>query len=586
MTPLSTRITRLACPATVLTLLSLGPTAVHGQEPEVPSGLRLEQILEGDEIGRVTGLVDPKDGTNRLFIVQQSGEIRVLENGVLRPKLFLDVSNKVECCDNERGLVGLEFHPAYENNGFFYTVYVDLDDRTVVSRWRVSADPNVADTTSRQTIIRWNQPDLPHNGGALAFGLDGYLYVAAGDGGTRQTAQDLESLLGSILRLDVDSAFPYAIPEDNPFVGNPDALDEIWVYGLRNPWRFTIDRRTGDMFIGDVGAATFEEINFQPAGSGGGENYGWSVLEGSRCIAGEGAPECEDESLTAPIILYGHKEGTCNSVTGGYRYRGPQVPTLPGFYIYGDFCRGDIWGARRNQAGNWVVNELLPSGLLITTFAEDSKGNLYLAHFRGDIYRLVGQQLFASDFESGNALDWTQRRGDISVVDGGLKRSEHALEISIGGGKSFVRSKHPSSETTFHLGFDLNANNVNLANGAVEIMRLAGGGKRGHLRLTLEEIAGDYFLGLQVRADSGGFSSLGRTVVPARRTIRIELDWLAASGPGADDGEVTLSKNGKVRIAAADLDTDRKKISAVTVGPSGSTGGSGSILIDNYVSTP
>ncbi|MCP4204536.1 MAG: PQQ-dependent sugar dehydrogenase [bacterium] len=548
------------------------------------AGIRLEKILDGEAIGRATGLVDPLDGTDRLFIVQQAGQIAVLENGVLLPRLFLDLSKKITCCENERGLLGLAFHPDYENNGFFYVVYSDKQSRTVVARFSVSSDPNVGDRSSEERIIRWNQPDLPHNGGAIAFGPDGHLYLGAGDGGTRETAQDLESLLGSILRIDVDSAFPYAIPEDNPFVGDPNARDEIWVYGLRNPWRFSIDHRTGDLFIGDVGAAQYEEINYQLGSSAGGENFGWPIKEGPRCILSEDA--CADESLVAPIISYPHKAGTCNSVTGGYRYRGAKVPTLPRFYIFADFCRGDMWGARRNEAGAWVVNELLQSGLLITTFAEDSKGNLFFVHFRGDVYRVVGQYLFASDFESGDTLGWSQRHGGISVAPEGLKRSSAALEVEAGRGKSFVRSKQPSAEKTFRLAFDLNVNRVNLANGAAEILRLTGSGKKGHVRLTLEQTGEAYFLNLLTRQDTGGFTQSGRTVVPRSRTVRIDIDWMAASAAGANDGQIEVFKNGKRRIFTADLDTDRQKVSSVTLGfPAGSSG-AGTILIDNYVSTP
>ncbi|MFQ5526278.1 MAG: PQQ-dependent sugar dehydrogenase [Thermoanaerobaculia bacterium] len=564
-------------------VVAAGPSQAPNQPP---AGIRLERIVNGADVGRIVGLAFPGDGTDRLFLVQLSGEIRVVENGQLLPDLFLDVSKKITCCDNERGLLGLAFHPDYENNGYFYIVYSDRRSRTVVARLSVSQDPNVGDPSSEERIIRWDQPELPHNGGAIQFGPDGYLYLGSGDGGTRDAAADLENVLGAILRLDVDSAFPYAIPVDNPFVGNTEARGEIWVYGLRNPWRFTFDRGTGDIFIGDVGAARFEEVSLLPAGTGGGENFGWPTLEGNRCIAGEDEPVCDNEDLVAPIIVYAHKEGTCNSVTGGYRYRGPETPTLTDTYVYGDFCRGNIWGARRNLAGKWIVNELLQSGLLVTTFAEDPDGALYLAHFRGDVYKIVGQHLFSSDFESGDTRDWTKRRGDIEVADRGLKRSQHALSIPIGGRKSFVRSKAPSAETTFRLGFDLNLNDVNLAGREPEILRLAGGSKRGHLRLTLSRVDDDYWLNLLVRGDTGGFFQVGRTILPRARTVRIELDWMAASGEGAADGEVTLSKNGQARISAANLDTAKRKIGSITIGPSSSTAGSGAVLIDNFVSSP
>ncbi len=579
--------THLQTLVTILALwlsMSLALTASTAAQPP-PAGIRLEKLLDGEHLGRTAGLADPGDGSNRLFIVQLSGQIAILKNGALLPEPFLDISKKVLCCENAHGLLGLAFHPDYENNGFFYVVYSDKRSRTVVARFSVSSDPDIADSSSQERIIRWNQePDLPHGGGAIAFGPDGYLYLGSGDGGVRATAQDLESLLGSILRIDVDSAFPYAIPDDNPFVDNLNARGEILVYGLRNPWRFSLDRTTGDLFIGDVGAAQYEEIDFKPGTSSGGENYGWPIKEGPRCILGE--DQCADETLVAPIIIYPHKDGTCNSVTGGYRYRGPKVPTLPGFYIFGDFCRGVIWGARRNDAGAWVVNELLQSGVLITSFAEDSEGNLLLVHFRGDIYRIHGQELFASDFESGDTLDWSRRRGGVTVVASGLARSTHALEVAAGSGKSFLRSKHPSAEKTFNVAFDLNVNRVNLANRSAEIMRLAGSGKRGHVRLMLEQDGDAYFLNLWTREDTGGFAQVGRTVVPRSRTVHIEIDWMAASAPGADDGQIKLFKNSKLRISATDLDNDGHKIGSVTLGfPAGSSG-AGTFLVDNYVSTP
>jgi hypothetical protein len=565
-------------------LLGLAPLLVPALVAQAPAGIRLERILDGGNVGRAVGLVDPLDGSDRLFIVQQSGEIRILADGALVEKPFLDISAEVECCENERGLLGLAFHPDYETNGYFYVVYSDRSSRTTVSRFSVSADPGLADRSSEEPIIRWDQPGLPHNGGAIAFGPDGYLYLGSGDGGTREAAQNLDNLLGSILRIDVDSAFPYAIPDDNPFVGDPNARGEVLVYGLRNPWRFSIDHATGDLFIGDVGAAQLEEVNFKPGSSPGGENFGWPLKEGPRCVGAE--ETCAGQSLADPILSYPHDSPACNSVTGGYRYRGPRVATLPGFYIFGDFCTGDVFGARRNDAGGWVVNELLQSGLLITTFAEDSQGNLLLLHYRGDVFRIVGQELFASDFESGDANDWSQTRGGVRVVAQGLDKSDFALEIEAGRSKSFVRSKHPSAEKTLRVAFDLNVNRINLANGGAEIVRLAGRRKRGFVRLALEQEGNRYFLALSVRQDAGGFLRIARTVVPRSRTARIEVEWMAASSSGAHDGQIKVSKNGKVRIAATGLDTDAQKINSVTLGfPAGSSG-AGTYRLDNYVSTP
>ncbi|MCP4204535.1 MAG: PQQ-dependent sugar dehydrogenase [bacterium] len=561
---------------------ALRPPAALAREA---SAVRLDLMVGGEALARALGLVDPGDGSGRLFLPQQSGQIRILDNGVLLPTVFLDISDRISCCESERGLVGLEFHPRFKRNGYLYVVYVSKKSRTVVSRFSVSNNRNAADPASEEEIIRWKQPDLPHNGGAIAFGPDGYLYLGSGDGGTRNSAQELDNLLGAILRIDVDSAFPYAIPEDNPFVGDPDAREEVWVHGLRNPWRFSFDRKTGDLFIGDVGAHLWEEVSYLAGGSPGGANYGWPIKEGPRCLRRE--EDCADESLVDPIIAYPHDDDEpCDSVTGGFLYRGPAVPTLPGFYIFGDFCRGEIWGARQNQAGNWVVNRLLDTDRLITSFGEDANGNLYVVTFREGVFRLVGQNLFASDFESGDTRGWSQSRGNVVVIGKGLKRSGAALEINAGSVKSFVRSKHPSAEKTFRVGFDLNVNKVNLSDDTAEIFRLASGTQRGHIRLVLEQDGNRYWLHLLARNNSGAFFSLGRTGVPRSRTVRIELDWMAASGPGAGDGQVTLSKNGKPRISAANLDNDRRKIGSATLGLPAGSGGAGTYLVDNYVSTP
>ena len=260
-----------------------------------PSGttIQLEQVASG--LNLPVTVTNAGDGSGRIFIVQQTGEIRILSGGTLLPTPFLDISALVSCC-GEQGLLGLAFHPDYATNGFFYVDYTNVAGDTVVARYEVSAtDPNVADPTSAQTVLTQDQPFSNHNGGQLAFGPDGYLYIALGDGGSggdpQENGQNLQTWLGKILRVDINGDdFPgdpnrnYAVPPDNPFVGDPNALDEIWAYGVRNPWRCTFDRVTGDFFIADVGQNAWEEINFQPASSAGGENYGWDVLEGMHCF--------------------------------------------------------------------------------------------------------------------------------------------------------------------------------------------------------------------------------------------------------------------------------------------------------------
>ena len=343
----------------------------------------------------VTGLVRPVaithagDGSGRLFITLKGGKTVIYDGSKVLLDPFIDLSSLVST-DSERGLLSIAFHPSYESNGFFFVDYTDTDGNTVIARYSVSADPNVADPNSALILLHITQPFRNHNGGQLQFGPDGYLYIGMGDGGSGgdplNNAQNPNTLLGKILRIDVDGALPYAIPPDNPFVDNAEVLSEIWALGLRNPWRFSFDRQTGDLFIGDVGQGTWEEVDFQPANSPGGENYGWRLMEGTHCY--NPATDCNDGTLTLPIIEYNHSVGC--SITGGYRYRGTQDPDLFGFYLYGDYCAGRIWGATEDGNGGWVVTELVDTNFNITTFGEDEAGEIYVADFRsGTIYQIV-----------------------------------------------------------------------------------------------------------------------------------------------------------------------------------------------------
>jgi glucose/arabinose dehydrogenase len=368
-----------------------------------PSGttIQLEQVASG--LTSPVTVTNAGDGSGRIFIVQQTGQIRILSGGTLLPTPFLDISALVSCC-GEQGLLGLAFHPDYATNGFFYVDYTNVAGDTVVARYEVSAtDPNVADPDSAQTVLTQDQPAANHNGGQLAFGPDGYLYIALGDGGgggdPQGNGQNLETWLGKLLRVDVNGDdFPddtnrnYAVPPNNPFVGIAGGLDEIWAYGLRNPWRCTFDRATGALFIADVGESAWEEINFQPAASGGGENYGWNVLEGMHCFNDVPPGICNaflNGGSTLPILEYDHSLGC--SVTGGYRYRGQLYPQLDGIYFYGDLCSGRVWSATRQGDGTWVTEELLISGFTISTFGEDEAAELYIASYSGGaLYRIVG----------------------------------------------------------------------------------------------------------------------------------------------------------------------------------------------------
>ena len=340
------------------------------------------------------GIEHAGDRSGRLFILQQEGQIRIINNqGQVLPTSFLDIQPLI-VSGGERGLLGVAFHPRYADadNGFFYVNYTRSGDgATVIARYRRSTDnPDIADPLSGVVLLTVAQPFTNHKGGQLRFGPDGYLYIGLGDGGSAndpgRRAQDLTTALGKMLRIDVDGGSPYAIPASNPFQSQSQGapLREIWAYGLRNPWRFSFDRATGDLFIADVGQSAREEINFQPAGAAGGTNYGWRWMEGTQCTGLEGA--CPDP-FTLPILEYSHALGC--SVTGGHRYRGPAYPALSGYFLYGDFCSGRIWGAT-NAGGNWTTTELLVTGLGISTFGEDEAGEIYVAvHNTGVIYRIV-----------------------------------------------------------------------------------------------------------------------------------------------------------------------------------------------------
>lgn len=340
------------------------------------------------------GIEHAGDGSGRLFIVEKGGLIRIISGGEVLAEPFLDIRDLVSN-GSEQGLLGLAFHPQYADNGFFYVDYTDVQGDTQIVRYTVSADPNQADPNTAVTLFSVDQPYANHNGGQIAFGPDGYLYISLGDGGSGNDpngfAQNTAEPLGALLRIEVLDDGTYAVPEDNPLLNDPNADQRIWAYGLRNPWRFSFDRDTGDLYIGDVGQNALEEIDFQPAGSAGGLNYGWRCMEGTRVNFEEPPCTTRPDELVPPITEYGRGDGI--SVTGGFVYRGSRYPQMQGVYFYADFGQGTIWSIRLLDTGQQTWSEPvveLDSGMAVSAFGQDENGELYLADFAGGkIWRIT-----------------------------------------------------------------------------------------------------------------------------------------------------------------------------------------------------
>lgn len=394
----------------------------HSQITSAAIPANLELTLVGNVSNNV-GVRHAGDGSGRLFVINQTGIIRIIDNqGNLLATPFLNITNKVACC-GERGLLGLAFHPDYANNGLFFVSYSkEANDATngdsIIERYQVSSDPNVADANSAVQLMRVSQLASNHNGGNILFGPDGYLYIGLGDGGPQgnpgDEAQELNTLLGKMLRIDVDGSISgsnnicaleaanFGIPNDNPFVNDANVCDEIWSYGFRNPWRWSFDRTTGDLYIGDVGQSSIEEVSFEAANNPGGDNYGWRCYEGSSTY---NQSNCTGNTAdyVFPILEYNHSGGRC-SITGGYMYRGP-INSLNGQYIYGDYCSGQIWFATL-QGSTWQEEEWNQNQVSfvfdLTSFGEDEQGNVYISKGGGNIYRLDlpnNDIIFANDFE-------------------------------------------------------------------------------------------------------------------------------------------------------------------------------------------
>lgn len=424
----------------MLCLLFAFLTACRGA-PDWPE-LQLEHVVS--DLQAPVYVTHAGDDSGRLFVVESPGRIRIIQNGLIQAEPFLDIRDRVRSpasvptASGEQGLLGLAFPPGFADKGYFYAFYTRMDGDNVLARYCLSADPNRAEAESEQVVLLLEHSAHPeHNAGQLAFGPDGYLYLGTGDSGGAGDplveAQNRASLLGKILRIDVegsaynqgevdrkggfascrpstalsDQSLRYAIPADNPFAQGRSEKPEVWALGLRNPWRFSFDRTTGDLYISDVGQNSREEINFQAAHFAGGANYGWNILEGSQCYSAlpDSQPDSEAGNEPAcqpppgnlpPVVEYGHgvEEGQGCAITGGYVYRGQASPGLEGIYFYADFCLGKVWGLRYWK-GDWKTQLLADTPLKPSSFGEDQAGEIYLVHLGtgletdGAIYRLA-----------------------------------------------------------------------------------------------------------------------------------------------------------------------------------------------------
>ncbi len=363
-----------------------------------PSGSFVGLFQISSSLSSPIGVTNAGDGSGRLFIVEQGGTIRIFDGSQVISTPFLNLTSLVSCC-GERGLLGLAFHPNYATNGFFYVYYTRSDGDIQVARYHVSANPNVADSASGMVLLTIeHSSQTNHNGGQLAFGPDGYLYIGTGDGGGGgdpfENGQSINAALGKILRIDVNSGSPYGIPPSNPFAGPTAGLDEIWSYGLRNPWRFSFDRQTGDLYIGDVGQNLWEEVDFQAAGAPGGRNYGWDCREGkhdysdSQDVVNQPPVfnnDCPGRTFVEPVLEFGH--GPECSVTGGYVYRGRVQSFLTGNYIFSDYCGGKIWYT--NQSSGWTRVQLpVAANFGLTSFGESQTGRIYVTYQGGSLHWL------------------------------------------------------------------------------------------------------------------------------------------------------------------------------------------------------
>jgi len=407
----------------VLSLPSLGQphqtVQAAASSPSAWPSISLSRFVPSHTFDNPVFLTHAGDNSGRIFVVEQPGRILIIKNGSVLNTPLLNITNRVQFL-GEQGLLSMAFPPQYASKGYFYVYYTRKDGNNQVSRFHLTSNPDVADPNSEEQILFLAHPTYQnHNGGQLVFGPDGYLYIGTGDGGgggdPNGNGQNIDVLLGKLLRIDVEPHHakapaganmlylplvssnmnllvvnqPYQIPPNNPFVGQPNHRQEIWAFGLRNPWRFSFDRQTNDLYAADVGQDRVEEVDFQPASSAGGENYGWNILEGNLCY--NPSSGCvPPANYSAPIATYDHgpSNSTGCAITGGYVYRGATYPTLQGIYFYADYCSGRIWGLQKDNSGWLPPQELLDTNYNFSSFGEDQAGDLYILDIGGGIYRI------------------------------------------------------------------------------------------------------------------------------------------------------------------------------------------------------
>jgi glucose/arabinose dehydrogenase len=578
--------------------LAVAPRAAHAA---------VQVVSVATSIPNAVAIVDAGDRSGRLFVVRQTGTIVILNGSTRLATPFIDLSGIISCC-GERGLLNIAFHPDYETNGLFDVYYTNTSGNVVVARYSVSADPNVADAASGQIVLTIAHPSFDnHNGGGLIFGPDGYLYISVGDGGSgcdpNGNGQNTGVLLAKMLRIDVDGDdFPgdpnrnYAIPPTNPFVGVA-GNDEIWDYGLRNPFRFSFDRQTGDLWIGDVGQGEWEEVDMEPAGSSGGINYGWRCREGLHPSSDSGCDTsgCPSTGFTDPLFDYQHLGGLC-AITGGYRYRGAEVADLAGKYVYADYCLGSIFVATEGMGGSWSSTTLSTGQtLMVTSFGEDEAGELYFSDFNagGRIWRFhdpaASDLIFDDGFESNDLAAWTATStdgGDLATSAAAALVGSVGLAATVNDtNELWVEDDRPVNENHYRARFYFDPNGFapGMDGQRTKLFQLFEKAPlRRLLTVALRVVGGQYKITAKAHLDDATWANPGFFDL-SDGPHSIEIDWVRASSAAVHDGSLELWIDGTsvanlTGLANAKSSVDFSRLGVLKVQP----GASGTIYFDAF----